>query len=62
MNYPRLRFGIGNEFDKGRQVDFVLGKWTNDEQPLIDEAIKRAVAGIEELVWQGLPRAMMKLN
>jgi peptidyl-tRNA hydrolase len=40
----------------------VLGKWTNDEQPLIDEAIKRAVAGIEELVWQGLPRAMMKLN
>lgn len=61
-NYPRLRFGIGNEFDKGQQVDFVLGKWTNDEQTLIDEAIKRAVAGIEELVWQGLPRAMMKLN
>jgi peptidyl-tRNA hydrolase, PTH1 family len=61
-NYPRLRFGIGNEFAKGQQVDFVLGKWTNDEQILIDEAIKRAVAGIEELVWQGLPRAMMKLN
>jgi PTH1 family peptidyl-tRNA hydrolase len=61
-NYPRLRFGIGNEFAKGQQVDFVLGKWTNDEHILIDEAIKRAVAGIEELVWQGLPRAMMKLN
>ena len=61
-NYPRLRFGIGNEFAKGQQVDFVLGKWTNEEQILIDEAIKRAVAGIEELVWQGLPRAMMKLN
>ena len=61
-NYPRLRFGIGNEFAKGHQVDFVLGKWTNEEQPLIEEAIKKAVAGIEELVWQGLPRAMMKLN
>ena len=58
----RLRFGIGNEFAKGHQVDFVLGKWTNEEQPLIEEAIKKAVAGIEELVWQGLPRAMMKLN
>jgi PTH1 family peptidyl-tRNA hydrolase len=35
--YPRLRFGIGNEFDKQRQVDFVLGKWNDEEQKFIDE-------------------------
>jgi PTH1 family peptidyl-tRNA hydrolase len=62
LNYPRLRFGIGSEFAKGRQVDFVLGKWTAEEQPVIDASTKRAVAGIEELVWQGFGRAMTALN
>ena len=62
LNYPRLRFGIGSEFAKGQQVDFVLGKWTGEEQPVIDESVKRAVAGIEELVWQGFGRAMTSLN
>ena len=61
-NYPRVRFGIGNEFAKGRQVDFVLGKWTAEEQPVIDASVKRAVAGIEELVWQGFGMAMTGLN
>lgn len=62
QNYARLRFGIGSDFAKGRQVDFVLGKWTTDEQPVIDESSKRAVAGIEELVWQGFGRAMTNFN
>ncbi|NVK03548.1 MAG: aminoacyl-tRNA hydrolase [Flavobacteriia bacterium] len=52
-DYPRLRFGIGNEFSRGQQVDFVLGQWTDKEwldlQPRIDkatEAIKSfALAG-----------------
>ena len=34
VNYPKLRFGIGNNYPKGRQVDFVLGKWTKEEEPL----------------------------
>jgi PTH1 family peptidyl-tRNA hydrolase len=62
LNYPRLRFGIGSEFAKGQQVDFVLGKWTAEEQPVIDASVKRAVAGIQELVWQGFGRAMTALN
>jgi PTH1 family peptidyl-tRNA hydrolase len=62
LNYARLRFGIGSEFAKGKQVDFVLGKWTTEEQPVIDESVKRAVSGIEELVWQGFGRAMTGLN
>jgi PTH1 family peptidyl-tRNA hydrolase len=62
QNYARLRFGIGSDFAKGRQVDFVLGKWTVEEQPMIDASTKRAVAGIEELVWQGFGRGMESLN
>src|SRR5882757_2483820 len=33
--YPRLRFGIGNNFPRGRQVDYVLGKWGESELPLV---------------------------
>ena len=62
LNYARLRFGIGSVFATGKQVDFVLGKWTTEEQPVIDESVKRAVSGIEELVWQGFGRAMTGLN
>lgn len=62
QNYARLRFGIGNDFPKGRQVDFVLGKWTNNEVPLIQESILKAIAGLEEMVWLGIDKAMMKVN
>ena len=33
--YPRLRFGIGNDYPKGMQVEYVLGKWTPEELPLV---------------------------
>jgi PTH1 family peptidyl-tRNA hydrolase len=33
--YPRLRFGIGNDFPKGRQVDYVLGKWYAEQLPVV---------------------------
>lgn len=46
-NYPRLRFGIGNNYPKGRQVDFVLGKWSQEEAPelplLIDKSAEAAL-------------------
>src|ERR1700761_5880525 len=35
--YPRLRFGIGNDYPKGKQIDFVLGKWKTDEIPVIKD-------------------------
>ncbi len=44
QNYPRLRFGIGDDFPKGRQVDYVLGRWSQkemDELPIfMDKAIQ----------------------
>ena len=38
QNYARLRFGIGNEFTKGRQVNFVLGQWTDEEEKIYQNA------------------------
>ncbi|OLY93575.1 peptidyl-tRNA hydrolase, PTH1 family [Cnuella takakiae] len=61
-NYPKLRFGIGNEFAKGRQVDFVLGKWTAEEQPLVKLKIGKAVETIESLATVGLPATMNRIN
>src|SRR6478752_7380105 len=37
--YPRLRFGIGNHYPKGMQVEFVLGKWFKEEIPIINKKI-----------------------
>lgn len=61
-DYPRLRFGIGNDYPKGRQADFVLGKWKPDEEPLVKHKIEKAVSAIETFVLQGLATAMNQVN
>ncbi len=61
-NYNRLRFGIGNEFSKGKQVDFVLGKWTDEEQHLLQERIKLAADAIKSFTFIGLERTMNSFN
>lgn len=45
--YPRLRFGIGNDFPKGMQSDFVLGKWRKEEEPLVRLKIEKCVEVLE---------------
>lgn len=60
--YPRMRIGIGSDFAKGRQSDYVLGRWKNDEEPLIAECIDRATAAIEEFGLAGIQNAMNKYN
>lgn len=60
--YPRLRFGIGNEFSKGKQVDYVLGKWTVEETKVLDEKVKYACEGINSFMFEGIERAMSKYN
>lgn len=62
VNYPKLRFGIGNDYPKGRQVDFVLGKWTKDEEPLVRLKIEKAVEAIEMFVLNGIQHTMAELN
>lgn len=60
--YVRLRFGISNAFSKGKQVDFVLGKWTEEEKPLVKERIDIAVEAIKSFTFIGLERTMNIFN
>ncbi len=62
QQYPRMRFGIGNQFDKHRQIDFVLGKWKSDEQPVINEKTTKAVEAIQSFILEGISQAMTKYN
>jgi PTH1 family peptidyl-tRNA hydrolase len=60
--YPRLRFGIGNDFPKGMQVEFVLGRWTNREMPLVLNKIEKTVEAIEQFVLTDLEKTMAAFN
>jgi PTH1 family peptidyl-tRNA hydrolase len=62
QEYPRLRFGIGNAFDKHRQIDFVLGKWPANEQALVAQKISVASEAIKSFVLEGPGQAMTKYN
>ena len=60
--YPRLRFGIGNDFPKGKQIDFVLGKWSPSEVPVVKDNLLRSVEAIECFATQGIGKAMTEFN
>ncbi len=61
-NYARLRFGIGNSFSKGRQVDFVLGEWTSEEREKLPELIKYAADTAKSFAAIGLNFTMNTFN
>jgi PTH1 family peptidyl-tRNA hydrolase len=60
--YPKLRFGIGNNFPKGMQVEYVLGKWRKEELPLVKLKITKAAEAIESFVSAGIERTMEHYN
>lgn len=60
--YPKLRFGIGNGFPKGRQVDFVLGKWQPEEALLVKAKIEKSVEVIEKFATIGINNTMTEIN
>ncbi len=60
--YPKLRFGIGNQFPKGMQADFVLGKWKKDELPLVNVKVQKCIEIIESFAAIGLDRTMSTVN
>lgn len=62
LEYARLRFGIGNDYPKGHQSDFVLGKWRATEEPLVKFKIEKSIAAIETFAIQGLTTAMNQVN
>jgi len=60
--YPRLRFGIGSDYPKGRQVDYVLGKWEEDEKKELPDLIERSTQIIGSFATAGLERTMNQYN
>jgi len=61
-NFARLRFGIGNDFQRGRQADFVLSPWKTSEKGLIDERIDVAVEMVKSFCAIGIDRTMNLFN
>ena len=61
-DYPKLRFGIGNDYPRGHQSDFVLGKWKKEEELLVKLKIEKAVETIETFALQGITAAMNQVN
>ena len=61
-DYPKLRFGIGNDYPRGHQSDFVLGKWKKEEEPLVKLKIEKAVEAIETFALQGITAARNQVN
>ena len=60
--YARLRFGVGNNFNKGHQVDYVLGKWSDEEKKTLDECIKFAANACLSFGLVGIERTMNFFN
>lgn len=60
--YPRLRFGVGSEFSKGKQVNYVLGKWSDEEEKLLGDRIKMAGDMVESFAAIGIQLTMTNFN
>jgi len=61
-SFPRLRFGVGGDFPKGYQVDYVLGRWSDAEQKALPEKMKMAVEAVRSFVTIGTERTMNQYN
>jgi PTH1 family peptidyl-tRNA hydrolase len=60
--YPRLRVGIGSDFSRGGQTDYVLGEWTAAELLAFQEVLTRSYKAVESAVTIGLSRTMNDCN
>jgi PTH1 family peptidyl-tRNA hydrolase len=60
--YPRMRFGIGAEFGKGKQVDYVLGTWDEEEKGKMEDRLTTATDAVLSITTTGLARAMNTYN
>ena len=61
-DYARLRFGVGNEFSKGRQVEYVLGKWSAQESIDLVPRIEKSVELVKSFATAGLALTMTNFN
>ncbi|MFC4178433.1 aminoacyl-tRNA hydrolase [Flavobacterium gossypii] len=61
-DYPRFRFGISDEFKKGKQVDYVLGEWNEEEKAKLTERLDLAAEIIQSFALSGLDNTMNSFN
>lgn len=61
-SYPKLRFGVGNNFPKGMQVEFVLSPWFKEEVPLVKLKIEKSLEIIENFAAIGIDKTMSLIN
>jgi len=62
VGYARLKFGVGNDFHPGQQVDYVLSGWTDEQEKILPERIKMAEEIIKSFGTIGLQRTMNEYN
>lgn len=62
QNYARLKFGVGNNFAQGGQVDFVLGKFPPEEQKILPERLEKAAEAVKAFCLSGASFAMTHFN
>ncbi len=62
QSYARLRFGLGNDYSQGRQIDFVLGKFTSEEMTEMPALLEKSVAIVKSFALQGVQRTMNEFN
>lgn len=62
QKYARLRFGVGNDFNKGQQVDYVLGEWGEEEREVLKERIQTSTEFIKGFTTIGLQKTMSNWN
>ena len=60
--YPKLRFGVGNNFPKGMQVEYVLSKWFKEEIPVVKIKIEKCIEVIENFAAIGIDKTMNLIN
>jgi len=60
--YNRLRFGVGSDFSKGKQVDYVLGKWDDDETTHLKERLEKSCEIIKSFMFAGVNNTMNQFN
>ena len=62
QNYSRFRFGVGDAFKKGTQVDYVLGKWEEDETKKLPERLKKSYELVKSFGTSGIANTMSDFN
>jgi PTH1 family peptidyl-tRNA hydrolase len=61
-DYARFRFGISDEFKKGKQVDYVLGEWDDDEKAKLSERLDMSAEAVKSFALAGLGNTMSNYN